>query len=81
MKISRQNIYVYDDIRASQVALVVKSPPANAGDIRDLGLILGQKDPMEEGMTTHSRIHARRIPWTEKPDRLEKIRSHRVGHD
>ena len=27
--------------RASQVALVVKNPPANAGDIRDMGLILG----------------------------------------
>ena len=26
---------------ASQVALVVKNPPANAGDIRDVGLILG----------------------------------------
>ena len=28
---------------------------------------LGQKDPLEEGMTTHSSILACRIPWTEKP--------------
>ena len=27
--------------RASQVALVVKNPPANAGNVRDLGLIPG----------------------------------------
>ena len=43
MKISRQNIYLYDDIWASQVTLVIKRPPANAGDIRDLGLIPGSE--------------------------------------
>ena len=31
---------------------------------------LGQGDPPEEGMATHSSILAWRIPWTEKPDRL-----------
>ena len=31
--------------KASQVRLVVKNPPANAGDIRDTGSIPGQKDP------------------------------------
>ena len=39
----------------SQVALVVKNPPANAGD---LGLIPGQENPLEEGMATHSSILA-----------------------
>ena len=43
----------------SQVALVVKNPPANAGD---LGLIPGQENPLEEGMATHSSILAWRIP-------------------
>ena len=38
------------------MALVVKNPPANAGDIR------GQEDPLEEGMATHSSIFAWRIP-------------------
>ena len=33
-----------------QVVLVVKNPPANAGDIRDTGLILGWEDPLKEGM-------------------------------
>ena len=32
---------------ASQLALVVKNPPANAGDIRDVGLIPGLEDPLE----------------------------------
>ena len=36
------------------MALGVKNPPANAGDVRDTGSILGQEDPLEEGMATHS---------------------------
>ena len=41
---------------ASQVVLVVKNQPANAGDIRDSGSIPDQKDSLEEGMATHSSI-------------------------
>ena len=41
----------------------------------------GQKDPLEEGMVTHSSILAGRIPWTEEPGRLQSITSHRVRHD
>ena len=55
---------------ASQMALVIKNSPSNAGDIRDLGLIPGQEDPLEEGMATHSRILGWRIPWTEEPGGL-----------
>ena len=40
----------------SQVALVVKNPPTNAGDVRDAGLIPDQEDPLEEGMATHSQL-------------------------
>ena len=43
---------------ASHVALIVKNPPANAGDIRDTG----SKDLVEEGMATHCSILAQRIP-------------------
>ena len=32
-----------------------------------MGWILGQEDPLEEGMATHSGIVAREIPWTEGP--------------
>ena len=42
---------------------------------------LGQEDPLEKGMTTHSSILAWRIPWTEKPGGLQSIESQRVGHD
>ena len=31
---------------------------------------LGREDPLEEGMATHSKILAWRIPWTEDPGRL-----------
>ena len=34
------------------MALVVKSPPANAGDVRDAGLIPGWEDPLEKEMAT-----------------------------
>ena len=50
-------------MRASQVVIVEKNPPANAGDIRDAGLIPGSEDPLEEGMATHSSTLAWRIPW------------------
>ena len=33
-------------------------------------LSLGQEDPLEKGMGTHSSIFAWRIPWTEEPSRL-----------
>ena len=42
---------------------------------------LGQEDPLEEGMATHSSILAWRIPWTEEPGGLQSVESQRVGHD
>ena len=42
---------------------------------------LGQEDPLEEGMATHSSILTWRIPWTEEPGRLQSMGSQRVGHD
>ena len=41
---------------------------------------LGQEDPLEKGMTTHSSIFARGIPWTEEPGGLQSMGSQRVGH-
>ena len=50
------------------VAQLVKNPPA----MRESWVpSLGWKDPLEEGMATHSSILARRIPWTEEPGRLQ----------
>ena len=42
---------------------------------------LGQKDPLEKEMVTHSSILAWRIPWTEKPGRLQSTGSQRVRYD
>ena len=42
---------------------------------------LGQEDPLEEGMATHSRILAWRILGTGEPGGLPSLGSHRVGHD
>ena len=42
---------------------------------------LGWKDPLVEGMATHSSILAWRIPWTEEPGGLLSIASHRVGRN
>ena len=42
---------------------------------------LGQDDPLEKEMATHSSILAWEIPWTEEPGRLQSMGSQRVGHD
>ena len=42
---------------------------------------LGQEDPLEKGMATHSSILAWRIPWTEEPGGLYSPWGHRVRHD
>ena len=52
---------------------MVKGPPANAGDIRDAGLIPESGRSPEGGkMATHSSIPAWRILWTEEPGRLHR---------
>ena len=52
---------------ASLVAQMVRNLPAmHKTQVRSLG----QEDPLEKGMATHSSTLAWRIPWTEEPDRL-----------
>ena len=64
---------------ASQVVLVVKKLPANAGDIGDVGLISGLGRSFGgEDMATHFSIFAWRIPWTEEPGELQSIQLQRV---
>ena len=67
--------------RASQVALVIKNLPANAGIIRDMGSIPGSGRYLREGMTIHSSILEWRLPWTEDPGGLQSIGSHRIRHN
>ena len=42
---------------------------------------LGQEDLLEKEMSTLSSIFAWKIPWMEKPGRLQSMGSQRVGHD
>ena len=42
---------------------------------------LGQEDPLEEGMATHSSVLAWRISWTEEPGGLQSMGSPRVEPD
>ena len=65
--------------QSSHVALVVKNPPADAGDIRHLGSTPGLgRSP---GGGPHSSILAWRIPQTEEPGRLWSTGSQRVVHN
>ena len=41
---------------------------------------LGQEDPLEEGMASHSSILVWRIPWTEEPSGLQSLGSQRVRY-
>ena len=67
-----------DLLGASQVALVVKNPFANAEDAGDTSSIPGS-GRFPGGVATHSSILAWRIPWTEEPGRLQSTGSQRVG--
>ena len=50
---------------------MVKNQAANAGDIRDMGLIPGLGRSPEKGMAIHYSLLAWRIPWTEEPGGLQ----------
>ena len=69
--------------RASQLVLVVKKKnlPVNTGILKNMAQSLGQEDPLEEVMATHSSILAWRIPWREESGRLQYIGSQKVGHE
>ena len=60
---------------------VVKNLPAMR-ELQEMTVqSLGRKDSLEEGMATHFRILAWRIPWTEVPGRQQSTGSQRVRHD
>ena len=63
---------------ASLVAQMVKNlPPMQETQVRSLG----QEDPLEKGLASHSSILAWRIPWIEEPGGLQSIGPHTIGHD
>ena len=53
----------------------------SACNVRDTGSILGQEDPLEKEMVTHSSFLAWRIPWREEPGGLKFMVSQRVRHN
>ena len=68
------SLSVQDTVRGATDGLVVKNPPANAGD-------LGSEDPLEKEMATHSSVLAWENPWTEESDGLQSMESQRIRHD
>ena len=65
-------------LKGSRVAQMIKKLPATQ---ETQVQFLGQEDPLEKGMATHSSILAWRTPWTEEPGGLQSMRVTRVGHD
>ena len=60
------------------VAQVVKNLPA----MQETQIqFLGQEDPLEKEMATHSNILAWRVPCTDEPGRVQSMGLQRVGHD
>ena len=60
------------------VAQTVKNLPAmQEAEVQSLG----QEDPLQKGMATHSSVLAWRIPWAEEPSGLQSMGLHRVGHN
>ena len=65
-------------IWASPVAQTEKHLPA----MRETWVrSLGQEDPLEKGIATHSSTLAWKIPCTEEPGRLQSVGSQRVRYD
>ena len=62
------------------MALVVRNPPANAGDSRDVDLIPGSGRSPGGGRGNPLQYFCLRILWTEEPGGLRSMGLHRVGH-
>ena len=70
--------YRYHSVLASLIAQMVKNLPAvQETRVRSLG----QEDPLEKEMATHSSILAWKVPWTEEPGGLQSMGSQIAGHD
>ena len=66
----------------SQVVQLIQNLPANEGDAKDDGSILGSGRSLEQKMAAQASILAWKIPWTEEPGVLPSTQAlRRVGHD
>ena len=76
------NDCICDDMESHLLILFWGFPGGSAGKESTCNVgDLGWEDPLEKEMVTHSSILAWRIPWTEKPGRLQSPGSQRVGHN
>ena len=88
------NMFVVTFARIRKRELRVLNEPAGLGDslvaqsIKNVPAVLetwvrflGQEDPLEKEMATHSSALAWRIPWTEEPGGLQSLELQRGGHD
>ena len=68
-------------VRSTQASLVAQTVKHLSAMQETRVRSLGQEDPLEKEMAAHSSTLAWKIPWMEKPGRLESMGSQRVGHD
>ena len=80
-EIKKMILFTIAWVWASQVPLGINNLSVNAEDIRDSGSILGQEDPLEEGMATHSSSLAWRIPMDRGAWWATVHGVARMGHD
>ena len=85
MKIRKANIV---DFLIQYKGYLILTSPLVAQTVKSLPVMqetwvqsLGQEDPLEKKVATHSSILAWRIPWMEEPGRLHTVGSQRIGHD
>ena len=72
---------VLQESGASQVALVVKNPPANTGDIRNTGSIPGSKRSPGGGQGSLLQYSCLENPMDRESGGLQSMRLQRVGHN
>ena len=76
-----KHIFYHMQNRAIWASLVAH-PVKNLPTIQETQVpFLGQEDPLEKGMATHSSTLAWRISWTEEPGGLQRMELQRVRHD
>ena len=68
-------------LRGTFIAIQAYLKKQEKSQINNLTLSLGQKDPLEKEMATHSSTLAWKIPWVEEPGGLQSMGSLRVRHD
>ena len=66
-----------DNLEVSMAQMVKRLPALRETRVQSMG----QEDPLEKEMATHSSILAWRIPWTEESGGLQSRELQRVGHD